>query len=143
MDTIKLYPHLKESTLSEATISEDVICSQNAFNFIFINNKNETIPNKTTKNLFNEALIEKPYYASNQMPFKFTQVAKLAQKYDELHNRFRIEFKQAIYSSANILGIHLSFKKVINITKNVFYINGIFRFISKCKYQIIKYLFIA
>lgn len=94
--------------------------------------------NGNSINVLNEKILETSSLASNQILLIKKNNAKnlttAHEKYDELYTRFRIEFKQAIYSSANVLGIRLNYKKDINIAPNVFSINGIFRFLSKCKF---------
>lgn len=65
------------------------------------------------------------------LPSKHNVTTALTQR-----SRFHIEYKQAIYSSSNVLGIRLNYKTVESLVNNYFYVRGYFRLLPKCKYQL-------
>lgn len=127
LDNIQLFPHIKDSTISEAASSEaEVICHQNLFNYIL----------KPLESDLYQYGVDKKQLSENGIAERISLISK--------HNRttivtprsrFHIEYKQAIYSSGNVLGIRLNYKTVESLANNYFYVRGYFRFLPKCKYQ--------
>lgn len=124
-DNIQLFPHLKDSTISEAAISEaEVICHRNSFNFILKPLASDLKHYDGDKQQWSENSI------AERIPLisKHNLTTELAPR-----RRLHIEYKQAIYSSSNVLGIRLNYKTVESIANNYFYVRGYFRFLPKCK----------
>lgn len=126
-DNIQLFPHLKDSTISEAAISDaEVICHRNSFSYILKPLESDLYHYGGEKQERSENNIAEriPLISNHNLTTALTP-----------RNRFHIEYKQAIYSSSNVLGIRLNYKTVESIANNFFYVRGYFRFLPKCKYH--------
>lgn len=125
-DHIQLFPHLKDSTISEAAISEaEVICHGNSFNYIL---------KPLDSDLYHYGE-DKQQWSENSIAERIPSISKLnLTTATTPRSRFHIEYKQAIYSSSNVLGIRLIYKTVESLANNHFYVRGYFRFLPKCKY---------
>ncbi|XP_055690923.1 suppressor of lurcher protein 1 [Lutzomyia longipalpis] len=116
LDEIRIYPHLKNTIITDTTLHEDVICANNATDYF---SSNTTISPKVKD------------------PMQSSKMADLKKKLKLIEgNIFNVLlFKKAIFSSDSVMAIQIFHHNITTFSNENFSISGKFRYISKDLYR--------
>lgn len=107
--------------ISDMAIPEEVICAENSQQFIRTT-KNTSFASTTETNHIEE---------NNDIDRTYEDNQSVEHKSFNENEVIRFEHRKTVFSSENVLGLRLYFKKIINFPNTYFSVSGIYRFVDK------------
>ncbi|XP_037030740.1 uncharacterized protein LOC119070492 [Bradysia coprophila] len=132
-DEFQIFPHLKESMISDTAIPEEVICAENAGQFVTTNTslQSDSVDATVTNNIVEKSDVDHTYednQSAGHKSFNGNEVVA-------------VERRKTLFSSDNIFGLRLDFKHALDFPNTYFSISGSYRFVDKGRTQLSRLSF--
>lgn len=143
MDSIQIHPHLRDSIVTETARNDDTICAENAAKYIANRHPNAIDQHWAEINSIDGPKPPAPPELGNRSAkdydndggLVFNRLVSSIDKDNQHQPQAATTNKQSIYSSTNVLGIHLKYGNIRDIRVEDFRATADFRFIRKCKFK--------